>query len=1413
MKRVLLGVSLAVLSALAVPRLGPGTREADERTVAPASKAGETAAEPRGRASGASRGASWEWLGPEGGDVAGVRPAGPEPGRWVLALRWGGLYETDSAGGAWTPASSRDRGGAEIRDFAVDPSDPRRRYVLTADALEVTADAGATWRVSALPGIDPRALCAEAGALGVVDVVGTRVSAGSRLPRMAIIRSGDGGVTWSSAYEGPRGRHAAGLSIAASASSARNIYAGGRDAEGRAFVARTIDGGRTWTGSPIGIARGAAFLAVSPVNPSFAMVVDEAGVAFASLDAGGTWSALRTGVAVRRIAFNPSNPRALIAAGPRTFAESFDGGLTWTGQAGPPAEGCSDLGFGPDGCYFAGPDGFFYRSSAATVWTSRVSGIDGRRFTALAVDSSAGTTVLWAGGTATRLSMSGDGGLTWATVEPPPGNGGCRRISVSPADPGAVYVSSGTALWRKAPGAEAWSPLAEGVVEFAVDPGDANHLLVARTDPAAPGVRLLESRDRGASWSVLAEGIAASAVTALAIDPADPASIYLSGASAPAEGPLLLRSRDGGRTFERLPPPGGAVARDLTIDRSTPAGALFAATDRGAYGSGIEGLSWRPLGTAAASIAAPTARPGAPTSAAAPLALAVDPARGRLYAATPRGIWRDARADDPPPAVTIAAPSNGDTVDGTVRVAGRAEYASDLDRVRLYVDDREVEHVHASGTSLDFAFDWDSTSVANGDHVLTAEARAADRSEGSASITVTVANETPPPRVTISHPHEGDTLDGTVRFSGRAEYASSLSNVELFVDDASIRVIEGSGSTIEFEIEWDSRSVANGNHALRAKATAADGATAETAISVAVENETAPPSVTIATPGAGDTVDDGVRVSGRAEYSSALSKVEIFVDDGLVREVPGSGPVIDFDFVWDSTASGDGAKRLKVQAVGADGRVGSKTVDVTVSNAAKPPKVTIASPSDGATVRGMVSISGRAEHKTLVVKVEIYVGSSLVSTVTGVSGTLDFNVSWDSKSVANGSHEIRAVATAWDGKTGSDSVTVTVANEIPPPAVTIETPADGAAVEGTVRISGRADYPPGLSRVVIQVDGSPVKEVTGAGARIAFDYPWDSRTVSNGAHAITIRAVGTDGVAGTKSVAVRVSNAAPLPVVAIATPSAGSTVRGSVRISGRADYAPGLSRVDVSVDSMALKSVAGPGASIAFQADWDTMTVPNGSHAITVTATAADGKTGTRSITVAVKNENAAPAVVFRSPAEGAVVSGPVRISGRVTDDARVVTAQVSVDDLLVREIPGSAAVLDFDLSWDSTGIVNGVHAITVEALDDKGVAGRGSRRIDVRNVLVALSAEKREESAWLVKRPYAVLTISMADPARLGVTTFAIVRSVDGGAFEPVGQIGAAAVAVYEDRTMPASGLCAYRVDALDGAGRRVGTSQAVIL
>ena len=107
--------------------------------------------------------------------------------------------------------------------------------------------------------------------------------------------------------------------------------------------------------------------------------------------------------------------------------------------------------------------------------------------------------------------------------------------------------------------------------------------------------------------------------------------------------------------------------------------------------------------------------------------------------------------DTTPPVVSLTAPANGATVSGTVTVTANATDNVAVTGVQFQLDGVNLGSV-VTGAGPTYSYSWNSTTVANGSHTLTATASDAAGNTASSSVTVTVNNDTTPPTVSMTAP-------------------------------------------------------------------------------------------------------------------------------------------------------------------------------------------------------------------------------------------------------------------------------------------------------------------------------------------------------------------------------------------------------------------------------------------------------------------------------------------------------------------------------------------------------------------------------------------------------------------------------------------------------------------------------------
>jgi hypothetical protein len=163
-----------------------------------------------------------------------------------------------------------------------------------------------------------------------------------------------------------------------------------------------------------------------------------------------------------------------------------------------------------------------------------------------------------------------------------------------------------------------------------------------------------------------------------------------------------------------------------------------------------------------------------------------------------------------------------------------------------------------------------------------------------------------------------------------------------------------------------------------------------------------------------------------------------------------------------------------------------------------------------------------------------------------VTGATTINWSWNTSTVANGSHTISVTVTDATGRRGIGTEYVTVQNTL---VVAITNPAAGATLSGTAFVDVWVEGQSGTSNAfALTVNGQIVASQTISGRHATL--AWDTTRTPDGPQTILATVVDATNNGGRNSRAVTVRNGVtPTPLAASFTvPAAGATVAGTVAV-------------------------------------------------------------------------------------------------------------------------------------------------------------------------------------------------------------------------------------------------------------------------
>ncbi|MFC1679757.1 Ig-like domain-containing protein [Elusimicrobiota bacterium] len=188
-----------------------------------------------------------------------------------------------------------------------------------------------------------------------------------------------------------------------------------------------------------------------------------------------------------------------------------------------------------------------------------------------------------------------------------------------------------------------------------------------------------------------------------------------------------------------------------------------------------------------------------------------------------------------PPTVRIAAPIEKSTVTMTTLVEAAVEDNVGVVKVEFYVDGA-FKAVVDTGP---YAYDWDSTEVLDGTHTLTAKAYDTAGNAAGDSVVVAVLNggDDLPPDVRITHPADNDTILGTLNVRAWAEDNMRVSKVEFYADD----MLKATDFTAPYSWRLEIEDFMSGRHTIMARAYDEAGHVGTYEIAITIERAPEPP--------------------------------------------------------------------------------------------------------------------------------------------------------------------------------------------------------------------------------------------------------------------------------------------------------------------------------------------------------------------------------------------------------------------------------------------------------------------------------------------------------------------------------------------------------------------------------------------
>ncbi len=462
----------------------------------------------------------------------------------------------------------------------------------------------------------------------------------------------------------------------------------------------------------------------------------------------------------------------------------------------------------------------------------------------------------------------------------------------------------------------------------------------------------------------------------------------------------------------------------------------------------------------------------------------------------------------------------------------------------------------------------------------------------------------------------------------------------------------------------------------------------------------------------------------------------------------------------DKTAA---ANQEYVYAVTAVDRLHNESQPVFVKTIA-PIKTTIDEPAANAQVKGIATVRGWALADSGVAKVEVLIDGKPIGAAKYGLSRLDvykvfpqyntqnsgFEYKLDTKLLKQGSHTLGIRTTANNGVQSTSTIQISVVRQLPI-RTTIDDPSENAQISGTQKVRGWALAEDGVAKVEVLVDGTLKGAATLGLLRedvykvypnynnknSGYEYLLNTKTLTQGAHTITVRTTTKSGDVQTVNRKVNVVRELPV-LLTVDTPANNAQVASNYRVKGWALAEDGIAKAEVFVDGV-LQGQATLGLSrpdvykvypkynnqnSGFEYFLNTKSLSAGTHKLTVTITTTSGDKKSAEINVQVVKLPIR--ISIDQPAPNQAVDQVQTVKGWALAESGVSKVEILVDGAVKGQAQYGLSRADvanvfplynnqnsgFTYSLDTSSLTKGNHTMTVRVTDKDGKVQSASTTI-----------------------------------------------------------------------------------------------------
>jgi hypothetical protein len=371
--------------------------------------------------------------------------------------------------------------------------------------------------------------------------------------------------------------------------------------------------------------------------------------------------------------------------------------------------------------------------------------------------------------------------------------------------------------------------------------------------------------------------------------------------------------------------------------------------------------------------------------------------------------------DTQAPFVRVDAPKPGETLTDTALVNAFVLDDVQASRVDYFIDGVLDSSWSYSPivTNQQWWLPLFTRDLVNGPHTIYAVATDfSGRTATSPTVSFNTYNDTTPPVGSITSPTAGANLSGTVTLTANVTDNGAVAFVQFLAPGASSARI----SAPPYTQAWNTRNAANGTYNIQIYAEDTSGNFVySTPISVTINNDLTPPTVSLVSPGA--YVKGTIALNASASDAGGVVSVRFYAGTTLL----GTDTTSPYSLSVNTTTLPNGPVTFYAKASDPSGNEGSSSSNSTVDN--NLPTVAFTAPASGAGVRGNVTVSATASDTTTpITKVEFYDGATLFATDTSAP----YSVTWATGKLPKGAHTLTAKAYDSAGNIGQATRSVTV---------------------------------------------------------------------------------------------------------------------------------------------------------------------------------------------------------------------------------------------------------------------------------------------------------------------------------------------------------------------------------------------------